>query len=131
MLWHFGHSREVFFGSTNLTGTPSRFALYSTNVRNCLKDHLLCLSRCCLRPITVALERIPLKSSNAIALRVPLALETMAFEITWLMSRLNRFSLPDIFFKCRFAERVPFFCSLARNPLYLFLIFSTFSPLKT
>lgn len=38
--------RDVFFGFTILTRTPSRVALYSTNARSCPNDHLPCCRSC-------------------------------------------------------------------------------------
>jgi hypothetical protein len=58
--------------------------LYSKKYLSSLNAHLACLSRCvCL---TVALERMPLISSSAMPLVVPLAFETSFFEIRRLVS---------------------------------------------
>jgi hypothetical protein len=56
---------------------------------------------------------------------VPLACEIIAFDITWLMSFLNRRSLPDNFFNFLFADLVATCCNVDLNLEYLCLVFST------
>src|SRR5207244_4748638 len=109
MYSHSGHCLEVFLELTIFNGTPSFFALYVTKFLNSPKLHFECLSLLLPLKLTVVLElvRIFVRSSIPIALAVPLAFETMTFDITWLSSFLNLRSLPDNFFNFLFADLVP------------------------